>query len=190
MAKSQSRKEVIELREMEDLTTSIGRGMDNLAEKSERHLDVLTNSTDMMKKIVDEMEDSEGLAKSINALKQKEKELTKENWGLNEDLKNELLNQVTAAKEALSIEQKRRDVVDEVAKKAEDFGSAMTEQLNGLKSSLAEINSTCLSPPSICSCGLLVEQVALYPFFKSVHVVIASSSIVAETSILNGVILI
>ena len=139
MAKSQSRKEVIELREMEDLTTSIGRGMDNLAEKSDRHLDVLTNSTDMMKKIVEEMEDSEGLGKSINALKQKEKQLTKENWGLNEDLKNELLNQVTAAKEALSIEQKRRDMVDELANKAEDFGSAMTEQLNGLKSSLAEI---------------------------------------------------
>lgn len=139
MAKSQSRKEVIELREMEDLTTSIGRGMDTLATKSERHLDVLTNSTDMMKKIVEEMEDSEGLAKSINTLKQKEKQLTKENWGLNEDLKNELLNQVTAAKEALSIEQKRRDIVDAVSKKAEDFGSAMTEQLNGLKSSLAEI---------------------------------------------------
>jgi len=139
MADNKSKKELIEIREMDDLTKSIGRNMDNLAEKSDRHLDILTNSTDMMKKIVDEMEDTEGLGKAINALKEKEKELTKANWGLNEDLKNELLNQVTAAKEALSIEQKRRDIVDQVAKKAEDFGSAMTEQLDSLKSSLAEI---------------------------------------------------
>jgi len=139
MAKSQSRKELIELREMEDLTKSIGRGMDNLAEKSDRHLDILTNSTDMMKKIVDDMEDTEGLGKAINSLKEKEKELTKANWGLNEDLKKELLNQVTAAKEALSIEQRRRDIVDQVAKKAEDFGSAMGEQLDSLKSSLEQI---------------------------------------------------
>jgi hypothetical protein len=42
-------KDTLALKEMEELTKSIGKGMDDLATKSERHLDVLTNSTDQMK---------------------------------------------------------------------------------------------------------------------------------------------
>ena len=132
-------KDTLALKEMEELTKSIGKGMDDLATKSERHLDVLTNSTDQMKKIVGKVKDSESLGKAINKLKEKEQALLKANWGVNEDLKNEILGQVTAAKEALSIEQKRQQVVDQVAKSAKELGDSLGSGLDTFQSKLEEV---------------------------------------------------
>jgi hypothetical protein len=132
-------KDTIALKEMEELTKSIGKGMDDLATKSERHLEVLTNSTDQMKKIVDKVQDSESLSKAINKLKEKEQTLLKANWGVNEDLKNEILGQVTAAKEALSIEQKRQQVVEQVSKAAKELGDSLGDSLDTFQSKLEEV---------------------------------------------------
>jgi hypothetical protein len=132
-------KDTLALKEMEELTKSIGKGMDDLATKSERHLEVLTNSTDQMKKIVGKVQDAESLGKAINKLKEKEQALLKANWGVNEDLKNEILGQVTAAKEALSIEQKRQQVVDQVAKSAKELGDSLGSGLDTFQSKLEEV---------------------------------------------------
>lgn len=132
-------KDTIALREMEELTQSIGRAMDDLATKSDRHLDILTNSTDMMKQIVDNLEDAEDLNKAINKLKEKEQDLLKANWGVNEDLKRELLAQVTAAKEALSIEQKRQKVVEQVSRLTSELGEGITDGLDDFKDALEDI---------------------------------------------------
>lgn len=128
-----------ELREMEYLTSSIGKAMDNLATKSERHLQTLTNETDIMKKIVSNMEESEDIQTAINKLKNREGSILKQNWGINSDIKDELLAQNKFAQQALQIEMRRRDIVKQVAASAENVTEGINDGIDSLKSSISEI---------------------------------------------------
>jgi hypothetical protein len=139
MAKTATTQQLVELREIEYLTTSMAKSMDELALKDERRFELLKEHGSQFQKMISDIQDTEDLAERINQLQKKENSLTYENWGLNKDVQNQLLNQVKSAKEALAIELRRRNITDTLVKKAEDFGEAMTQQLGNLKSSLAEI---------------------------------------------------
>ena len=128
-----------ELKEMEYLTKSIGKAMDDFATKSERHLNLLTNEADIMKKIVSNMSEGEDIQKSINRLKGRETTILKQNWGANSDIKDELLAQNKFAQQALELEMRRRNIVREVADKANSVTEGINDGLDTLKSSISEI---------------------------------------------------
>ncbi len=128
-----------ELKEMEYLTKSIGKAMDNIALQSERHFDALNKEVDLTTAILKTTEETGDIQGALNKLKNREGTILKQNWGINSDIKQELLEQNKFAQQALQIEMRRRDIVKQVAASAENVTEGINDAIDSLKSSISEI---------------------------------------------------
>lgn len=128
-----------DLREVLSLTTSIGKSMDELSQKADGRNRKLQQELTTLKSITSELNSEEDIQKALEDLERRKGVILRTNYGVNRNLRQELVDQNVFATKALSLELKRIQITRKVAEAAAEVGDSMKESIASLKSQLEEI---------------------------------------------------
>ena len=128
-----------DLKEIQSLTTSIGKAMDSLSDKSDKRNKKLQQELSTLKSITSELETEEDVQKALENLERRRGVIVKSNYGVNQKLKQELVDQNVFATKALNLELKRVQITRKVAEAAQSVGDSMSSSIDGIKSEIEEI---------------------------------------------------
>jgi hypothetical protein len=128
-----------DLREVLSLTTSIGKAMDDLSAKADGRNRKLAKELDTLKSITAELNSEEDIQKALEGLERRKGVILKSNYGVNQRLRQELIDQNVFASKGLSLELKRIQVTRKVAEAAAEVGDNIKDSFATLKSEIEQI---------------------------------------------------
>ena len=128
-----------ELQRIKDLQTSIGKAMDNQIAQQDKRNKKLGEELSLVKKITDDLSDTESTAKALVALQTKRNQIAKQNFGVNEKNKKSVLAQLKGSEKMVSMRLREGQVIDEVGNTVDEVTSSMKSGFDNAASSLKEI---------------------------------------------------
>ena len=128
-----------DLREIESLTRSIGRSMDDLSNRADQRNRKLAQELSIMKSITSELNSEEDIQKALEGLERRRNIILNTRYGVNRNLKQELIDQNIFATKALKLELSRLQIISKVAKAASEVGDAMQDGISTLKQNIDDI---------------------------------------------------
>jgi hypothetical protein len=128
-----------DLREVQSLTISIGKAMDALSDKSDKRNKKIQQELNTLKSITSELESEESIQKALENLERRKGVILKSNYGVNQKLKQELVDQNVFATKALNLELKRVQITRKVAEAAQSVGDSMSSSIDNIKSEIQQI---------------------------------------------------
>lgn len=128
-----------ELREIQSLTISIGKEMDILAEKSDKRNKKLANEVDLTKKVLNTINDEQSAIDAVNKLKERALNTTKQDFGVNKEVSNELAKQQTLSQRVLENRIAQIRVIQSVKKASDDVTNSIQGSLSGIQDMIGDI---------------------------------------------------
>jgi hypothetical protein len=128
-----------DLREVLSLTTSIGKAMDDLSARADGRNRKLAKELDILKSITSELNSEEDVQKALENLERRKGVILRSNYGVNQRLKQELVDQNVFATKALNLELKRIQITRKVAEAAQSVGDSMSNSIDNIKSEIEQI---------------------------------------------------
>ena len=128
-----------ELREIQGLTNSINKGMEQLAANSDKRNKKLQQEADITKSILGTIEDVESAEKAINRLKGQSTRSSQKDFGVNTQLSKEYLFQQGIAGKILDNRIKQIKIIGEVKRQAQAMGDSMKGSLESVQGMIGDI---------------------------------------------------
>jgi hypothetical protein len=128
-----------ELKEIQSLTSSIGREMDNLAKQSDKRNKQLSTEAGILKSIVTDLNSEEDIQNAIERIGRRKNTILKTNYGVNTKLKKELIDQNHYAGIGLAIKQKELKILSKVNSITNSVGDGIANGIDSLKSEIEQI---------------------------------------------------
>ena len=128
-----------ELREIQQLTNSIGKVMSDMAAASDKRNKSLEREVSMTKSILADIQSSEDIEKGLEKLERGRARILKTNYGVNQKMKNDLLLANKISQDGLKVEQKKFEILSRVAKITNSVADGITDGLDSLKSQIEEV---------------------------------------------------
>ena len=128
-----------ELREIQQLTNSIGKVMSDIAAASDKRNKSLEREVSMTKSILADIQSSEDIEKGLAKLERGRARILKTNYGVNQKMKNDLLLANKISQDGLKVEQKKFEILSRVAKITNSVADGITDGLDSLKSQIEEV---------------------------------------------------
>lgn len=128
-----------ELREIQGLTNSINKGMEQLAANSDKRNKKLQQEADITKAILGTIEDVESAEKAINRLKGQSTRSSQKDFGVNTQLSKEYLFQQGIAGKILDNRIKQIKIIGEVKRQAQAMGDSMKGSLESVQGMIGDI---------------------------------------------------
>ena len=128
-----------ELKEIQSLTSSIGREMDNLAKQSDKRNKQLSAEAGILKSIVTDLSSEEDIQNAIERIGRRKNTILKTDYGVNTKLKKELIDQNHYAGIGLAIKQKELKILSKVNSITNSVGDGIANGIDSLKSEIEQI---------------------------------------------------
>jgi hypothetical protein len=128
-----------ELKEIQSLTSSIGREMDNLAKQSDKRNKQLSAEAGILKSIVTDLNSEEDIQNAIERIGRRKSTILKTDYGVNTKLKKELIDQNHYAGIGLAIKQKELKILSKVNSITNSVGDGIANGIDSLKSEIEQI---------------------------------------------------
>jgi len=128
-----------ELREIQQLTNSIGKVMSDMAAASDKRNKSLEREVSMTKSILADIQSSEDIEKGLEKLERGRARILKTNYGVNQKMKSDLLLANKISQDGLKVEQKKFEILSRVAKITNSVADGITDGLDSLKSQIEEV---------------------------------------------------
>ena len=128
-----------ELREIQSLTISIGNAMDILAEKSGKRNKEIANEVDLTKKVLSTINDEQSAIDAVNKLKERTLNTTKQDFGVNKEVSNELAKQQTLSQRVLENRIAQIRIIQSVKKASDDVTNSIQGSLSGIQNMIGDI---------------------------------------------------
>ena len=128
-----------ELREIQQLTNSIGKVMSDIAAASDKRNKSLEREVSMTKSILADIQSSEDIEKGLEKLERGRARILKTNYGVNQKMKSDLLLANKISQDGLKVEQKKFEILSRVAKITNSVADGITDGLDSLKSQIEEV---------------------------------------------------
>jgi phage-related protein len=138
MAKN-NKQSINELKEVQGLTSSIGKLTDQLVQKSDKRNKSLANEANTLKSIVSNIKSTEEFESKIVELQKRKLQITQTNFGVNEKYKDDLLKIYETSIKILDLEEKRKDIIGKIDKNVDNVASSLNQSLDSFKNKLSEI---------------------------------------------------
>ena len=128
-----------ELREIQGLTNSINKGMEELAANSDKRNKKLQREVDLTKTILGTIDDVESAEKAINRIRGQRNRTSQTDFGINRDIARELQFQQGIGADILKQRLKQINLIQDVNQAARDVGDSMKDSLESVQGMIQNI---------------------------------------------------
>lgn len=125
----------LELREMQEITTSIQDSMLNMVQHSHQIVNLWGDLTDIMS----ELEQNVNITENLIGLEERRVQLANENWGSQDGIRIQALGQLNIMKHQVRQEQIRRDIIQSVLDVSDGISQSFSSTIDSLSSMLSDI---------------------------------------------------
>jgi hypothetical protein len=128
-----------DLREIQSLTSSIAKTYDNINTSSDRRNRKIQQEVDLTKRILSSIQDEESLEKSLLRLKQRQNKISETNYGVNQRLKDILLETNQLAIQSLTTKMREMQILQRVRELTDEVGKSFKDNLSTIQTMISDI---------------------------------------------------
>ena len=128
-----------ELKRIKDLQSSINVTMDDIISKQDKRNKKLGEEVSFIKKITEDLSDTESTAKALALVEAKRLQISKQNFGVNNKNKKEVLTQISATKKLLGIRLQEGQIIQQTQDQIKAVTDSLTSGFESAASSLEKI---------------------------------------------------